>query len=54
MHLSNKVFTKKEIEEMKAYQNDEMAKELPDEYKKHLNKFNCQDASEMRSRLSKT
>ncbi|CAO3691984.1 unnamed protein product [Rhizopus microsporus] len=39
---------------MKAYQNDGMAKELPDEYKKYLNKFNCQNASELRSKLSET
>lgn len=48
------MFTPQEIEEIKTYRNAGMEKELPDDFKKYLNKFNCQDAREMREVLNET
>jgi hypothetical protein len=48
------VFTPQAIEEIKIYRNAEMRKELPDDIKKYLNKFNCQTASEVRDILNET
>jgi hypothetical protein len=54
MYVKNEVFTPQEIEEIKTYLNAGMGKELPDDFKKYLNKFSCQNASEVRDVLNET
>ncbi|KAG0908193.1 hypothetical protein G6F33_009912 [Rhizopus arrhizus] len=54
IYVKNEVFTPQEIEEIKTYRNAGMGKELPDDFKKYLNKLNCQNSSEVRDVLNET
>ncbi|KAG1124327.1 hypothetical protein G6F42_009721 [Rhizopus arrhizus] len=54
IYVKNEVFTPQEIEEIKTYRNTGMGKELPDDFKKYLNKLNCQNSSEVRDVLNET
>ncbi|KAG1145006.1 hypothetical protein G6F37_012212 [Rhizopus arrhizus] len=54
IYVQNEVFTPQEIEEIKTYRNAGMGKELSDDFKKYLNKFSCQNASEVRDALNET
>lgn len=50
-YIKNDVFTEEGIEEIKAYKSPK-PKEIPDDIKQYLNKFNCQSTADIRKILN--